>query len=217
MPHTMLLEVLLANPDALRSGQVIRYAANVPIPPMPSYMIDLLWAARDQTTLRTAMESAIADLHLDMQRLQKKIIIRNAFADSTSSGPDSTLYYLSLVKTVVGNYSRAAAIMDRNLHSQAISLIDNMQVNYRLSSTRYSEMTALKSLYSLLSSAHSSGKTIANLDSTAIFSYKAIAENLTAGLAAQKAQNASCFHYAICYDAQGQPKSNGAPRKPKPS
>ncbi len=39
-----------------------------------------------------------------------------------------------------------------------------------------------------------------------------------AGLAAQKAQNALCFHYNICYDAVGSPKSNNsAPRKPKPT
>jgi hypothetical protein len=43
------------------------------------------------------------------------------------------------------------------------------------------------------------------------------AENNTAGIAALKAQNALCFHYEICYDAQGQPKNDSTPKKPKPT
>ncbi len=79
------------------------------------------------------------------------------------------------------------------------------------------EISALKNFYSILSIAHQAGKTIANLDSIHIQSIMAIAENNTAGKAAQKAQNALCFHYDICYDAQGQPKSNTLPRAPKPT
>jgi hypothetical protein len=76
-------------------------------------------------------------------------------------------------------------------------------------------MAALKNLYGLLSSAHGSGKTIANLSPTEISNLRNIAENSTAGLAAKKAQNALCFHYDICYTLQGQPKSIAAPRKPQ--
>ncbi len=215
MPHAMLLEVLLANPDALRSGNVIRRAETVPSPPMPQYMIDLLWAARNQSTLRTAMESTMAELHMEVERSQKIIITQKAFADSTYSAPDSTLYYLSKVKTVEGNYSRAAALAERHQYAQAIALVDSMLINYRLSTERIAEMAALKNLYGLLSSAHGGGKTIANLSPTEISSLRNIAENSTAGLAAKKAQNALCFHYQICYDAQGQPKNNAAPHKPQ--
>lgn len=42
-------------------------------------------------------------------------------------------------------------------------------------------------------------------------------ENPDGCITAQKAQNALCFHYDICYDAQGQPKNNGVVRKPKPT
>lgn len=36
----------------------------------------------------------------------------------------------------------------------------------------------------------------------------------TAGIVAQ---NALCFHYSICYNEQGQPKSTGTARSPKPT
>lgn len=215
MPHAMLLEVLLANPDALLSGNVIRHAETIPNPPMPQYMTDLLWDARNQTTLRTGMESALAELHADVEHTLKIILAEKAFADSTSGAPDSTLYYLGKVKTVEGNYSRAAALADRHLYSQAITLLDSMQTNYKLSTGRYAEMAALKDLYGLLASAHSSGKTVANLDSTALAALKTVAENPTAGIAAKEARNALCFHYQICYPPQGQPKSNALPRKPQ--
>ncbi len=70
---------------------------------------------------------------------------------------------------------------------------------------------------SLILSAHGGGKSIANLDASEIAGLQAIAESETAGIAAKKAQNALCFHYQICYDAEGQPKHNVAPRKPKPT
>lgn len=39
--------------------------------------------------------------------------------------------------------------------------------------------------------------------------------NMDGGRAATKAQNALCFHYNICYDAIGNPKSIATPQKPK--
>jgi hypothetical protein len=217
MPHAMLLEVLLANPDALRDGRVVRVAENDVVPPMPQYMIDLLYAARNETTLRTAMESTLANLHMDVQRLQKKLLTAHVFADSTSSSPDSTLHYLNFVKTVEGNYSRASAMADRDMYSAANDVLDSMLTNYRLSNDRAAEMNKLKDLYSLLGNVHDGDKTIANLDSSDIQAMKTIAEDESAGIAARKAQNALCFHYDICYDRTGQPKSGAQPLKPKPS
>jgi hypothetical protein len=78
-----------------------------------------------------------------------------------------------------------------------------------------SDRVSAVNFYSLLGSAHSAGLTIANLESNHIQSLVILAENGSAGLAARKAQNALCFHYDICYDMQGQPKSKTAARKPK--
>ncbi|MCA1752400.1 MAG: T9SS type A sorting domain-containing protein [Flavobacteriales bacterium] len=61
------------------------------------------------------------------------------------------------------------------------------------------------------------GGSIANMDSADVQFMQTIAEDETAGMAARKAQNVLCFHYDICYDMEGQPKSEFTPRKPKPS
>jgi len=68
-----------------------------------------------------------------------------------------------------------------------------------------------------LGGVNASGRNIARLDAKEVNTLKAIAENPETGKAAQNSQNALCFHYNICYDAQGQQKSKTAPRDPKPS
>ncbi|NEN23508.1 T9SS type A sorting domain-containing protein, partial [Cryomorpha ignava] len=215
MPHAMLLEVLLSNPDALRSGEVILKLENDLVNPLPQYMIDLLWASRDQTTLRTSMESALSELHFEVSRIQKRIISQKAFADSTSSEPDSMIYYMSKVKTVEANYNRASALADRNQYSASINLLDSMLNFYKLDASRQNECVALKSFYSLLESANAANRTEANLSTAEIAMVKGIVENPDAGLAGFRAQNLLCFHYNICYDAIGSPKSIATPQKPK--
>lgn len=212
MPHAMLLEVLLENPDALRSGEVIRKVENELANPMPQYMIDLLWASRDQTTLRTSMESALSELHFDVLKMQKRIIQNLAFQDSTSSSNDSIIYFMSKVKTVEGNYERAAAYADGGNFSASIALLDSMLNNYKLATSSVDECNSLKSFYSILDGAPGSE---ANLDATSIASIKAIAESETAGIAKMRAQNLLCFHYQICYDSNGNRKSSPKTEKPK--
>lgn len=51
-PHPVALEIFIANPDVLRKASFIEYLKTKP-DPMPQYMIDLLLASRDQSTLRT--------------------------------------------------------------------------------------------------------------------------------------------------------------------
>ncbi len=88
---------------------------------------------------------------------------------------------------------------------------------YKLSTERYAEMGHLKAFYQFLGGINASGRNIARLDTNEVNTLKAIAENPETGKAAQNSQNALCFHYSICYDAQGQQKCKTAPRDLKPS
>lgn len=213
MPHGMLLEVLLSNPDALRSGDVIKEVETALIDPMPQYMIDLLYASRDETTLRTNMESALSVLHAEVSDLQKRTMHQEYFKDEDSTAPDSSLFFLSKLHTLGSNYTLAFAKAERGNYNAAISLLDSTLAYYKLKTYQVNEANALKNLLLFLQGAHNAGHTLANLDTTEITALQQIAENPTAGLAAQKAQNALCFHYGICYDATGTPKNN-APHKP---
>ncbi|NEN25546.1 T9SS type A sorting domain-containing protein, partial [Cryomorpha ignava] len=113
------------------------------------------------------------------------------------------------------NYSPAAAMTDRGMYNDAMTLLDSMQLSYKLSTEQSDEMNELKTLYGFIKSVSDDGRSIDNLNSAEISDLQNIAEDATAGRAAIKAQNALCFHYNICYDTNGIPKSNTAPRKPK--
>lgn len=59
LPEAILLEILLANPDALYSNDLLDYLQNKAVP-LPEWMMELLQASRGQITLRTLLESALA-------------------------------------------------------------------------------------------------------------------------------------------------------------
>ncbi|NEN22845.1 T9SS type A sorting domain-containing protein [Cryomorpha ignava] len=208
MPHAMLLEVLLANPDALGSGNVIRVVSTQLGIPLPQYMVDMLYAARDQTTLRTIMERTLADLNFERQRNYKRLVNSKYFLDDQVDEPDSVIYYLSRINTLESNIARAAAYSDRSQFSLATALLDSMIVYFKLDQAQTDELSTLKSLYSLIGTAETQGRNIAQLNSSEIASLITIGDNNDAGLAQSKAQNALCFHYNICVVPEGTPKNN---------
>lgn len=55
-PHPVALEIFLANPDILKDAHFLSYLETKP-DPMPAYMIDLLYLARDARTFRTELET----------------------------------------------------------------------------------------------------------------------------------------------------------------
>jgi len=128
----------------------------------------------------------------------------------------TTIYFLGMSKTVEANYSRLGALVDKRAFITAIPLIDSMRSAYKLSSERAAEMLSLMNLCQLLGSAAAANREIANLTPSEITTLEGIANNSSAGIAAKKAQNALCFHYGICFDQAGNPKSNHAQKKPRP-
>lgn len=208
MPHAMLLEVLIANPDALRSGNVIKTVEFELVNPMPDYMVDLLHIAKDETTLRTSMESAMGSLHAEASILQKRAMGNLYFDTEETDQPDSSLYYLKQLHTIGSNTTLAFAKASQGNYTAAISILDSTLMHYKMEAFEVNECNKLIDLLSFIQSVEGSGRSLAELDSTEIVSMRAIAENKDAGLAALKAQNVLCFHYGICYTQSGAPKNN---------
>lgn len=215
MPHAMLLEVLVANPDALQSGQVIYVVEHELNNPMPQYMIDMLHLAQNETTLRTAMESAMSYWHAEASGFQKRALASKQFSMEEVDEPDSTLMILSKVKTPASDLTRAAILMRNGNFSAAINLVDSINTNYKLLANEHQDMTNLKNLYSFLAQLKSQGTEIPQMNEGEIATMQEFAEHPIGGITAQKAQNALCFHHNICYTPEGTPKSN-APKAPKP-
>jgi len=215
MPHAMLLEVLVANPDALASGAVIRTVSNELVTPMPDYMIDMLYIARDETTLRTQMQGHLDALHSESSTLQT-IAVSEQYTDlSEADEPDSLLAFLDGVKTVKNQINLASYLIEKSEHQDALDVLDSLIINAKLESEQVYELNQLKNMFELLRDANTSGRTIANLNSSELAQLEALAQDPQAMSVRIRAANALCFHYGICYNFPGGPKDNSDQREQK--
>lgn len=217
MPHAMLLELLIVNPDALRNGNVIDHVENNLNNPMPGYMIDILHAASDQQTLRTTMESTLSNHHADMSRNYKYII--QFYTSDTLNGVhnDSLLHYLEQMDSPTGKYNLAGRLLRVGENTAALNIIDSIPHNYKLSDSQQDEWKAMQAFFNLLDDAYQDDRNIASLDSTELAQLESIALDADGGMGALRARKALCFFYQNCIPGPALPKSmSEGNKKPLP-
>jgi hypothetical protein len=196
MPQSMLLEVLLANPDALKSGRLISHVACCIPNPLPQYMIDMLYAARDQQTLRTEMENSLSSLHLNMTRSNKRLI-QYYLTDTLEFDKDSVLIQINQMNDIPGRYARSTAYANLNNYTEAIAQLDSIATSFKLSSDQSAELSAMEDLYLLFEEVYNQSRTLAELKPTHITELQNIA-GLDLGKASLRAKNVLCFFYNMC-------------------
>lgn len=217
MPHAMLLEVLIANPDALRNGRVIAFVEQNLSNPLPGYMIDILHAASDQRTLRTTMESTLGHHHAEMSR-NFNFIIQHYTSDTLNGvHGDSLLYYLEQMDSPTGKYNLAGRLMRIGEITQAMNIIDSIPDNYKLTSYQTDEWKSMQAFFELLEDADHNNRNIASLDSTELVQLEMIATDPDGGIGALRARKALCFFYQNCIPGPALPKNNpSGNKKPLP-
>ncbi len=215
----MLLEILLANPDALRSGAVIKYVQYDIADPLPQYMIDILRnAARDPGTVRSIMEKNLSDLHLAMVNTHKHIAHKQLNDTVVGYHPDTLLQYFSSIRSLAGRYQQIYAYTGLNQYTNAIAVTDSISNTYRLKNEQNAELVNTKDFIYLLEAVYDDGRNVAQLDSTEIATLTQISEQVPGGQAAERAENILCFFYDLCKEEIGSPKNNAnKTKKPKPT
>ncbi len=93
LPHAMLLEICLSNPDGAKSEAFLEHLEYEIPNPLPEYMIQLIRNARDSTTTRTNLEVAMAG-YLSTASFQSNVLINAFKSDSSQFNPDSTTRFL---------------------------------------------------------------------------------------------------------------------------
>lgn len=216
LPHGMLLEILIANPDALRGGRVINHVQCCIADPMPQYMVDILESAKDVRTARTIMEHNISNLHAKMARAHRQVML--AFrTDSILTSTDTLLSWYDQMKTRTGRYGLVIEHLAQGNYSNANLALDSIDNSFRLNDRQKIEMTETRKYVTLIESLYNSGRTIAELDSAEVLQLKAIANQKNGGLAASRADNILCYFYGVCKLPYGGAKSmSNTPKKPKP-
>jgi hypothetical protein len=217
LTHGMLLEILLANPDALRSGTVINHVENNIANPLPAYMIEILYlSARNPQTVRTEMERNLSSLHQEMVSSHKHLV--NHYLNDTINAlhPDTLIHWFSQIRNLSGRYQQIFAYTGVNQYTNAFAVIDSIETNYKLSNKQQHELTNAEDFVSFLETIYQDGRNVAQLTPAEISELERIANEVPGGIAAERAENILCFHYHICAEEQGAPKSNGTKsRKPK--
>lgn len=217
LPHGMLLEVLVSNPDALRNGKVISHVACCIADPIPQYMIDILLASRNVQTARTLTERNLSNLRQKMA-LNHRMVINDMLRDSTGTHPDTLTNWLDEMRHKEGRYTLISEYLSRKDFTNAREAMDSLQSQLKLGSAGTKELNKMRQFTSFLENINGQGKNIAQLDSTQIDWLVNIANDPESGTAGARAKNILCFFYRICSPPPSVPKSNKiSPRKPKPS
>lgn len=214
LTHGMLLEILLANPDALRSGNVIRQVGEFISNPLPQYMIDILIeASRDPSTVRSGMEKNLSNLHLEMIRTHKRISHQLMNDSVVGFHPDTLIKYFSSVRSLTGRYQQIYAYSGLHRYAHAHAVLDSISLYYKLSNEQISELNNTEDFIEFLEAIHSDGRNIAQLTASEITALMLISEVKPGGAAAERAENILCFFYDRCADDFGAPKNNGVKLK----
>ncbi|TVR36643.1 MAG: T9SS C-terminal target domain-containing protein [Cryomorphaceae bacterium] len=202
MPHAMLMEVLLANPDALRSSELIDHLKYYMPNPLPQYMIDILIDARNEITVKTNLLSAMGQKSRTMA-LNHKMVIQEMLADTLGFNPDSLLWFMGRLENIPNHYALAMTHLEMGDLSEGKAVLTHMPVIWdRMNTEEETEWEQFNDLYDLLRTVKSDGRNVARLKDVEIDALLTIAQTPNSGRAGGRAWNALCFHYQICPEGQ---------------
>jgi hypothetical protein len=217
LPHGMLLEVSVLNPDALLNDKVIDHLKCCMVDPMPQYMIDIIEASKHVPTARTLLEHNLSNLRHGMA-VKHRLIVDEMLRDSTGTHPDTLVEWLGDMRHIEGRYNLVSHYLGRGDYAMARATMDSLQSQIQLGGIKTKELNKMRQFTTFLENIHGQGKNIAQLDSVQVDYLITMANNPESGTAGARAENILCFFYEICSPPAPSPKSNiVSPRKPKPN
>ncbi len=198
LPPAILLEILAANPDATRNEDFIEYIQFGCPNPLPTYMINIIKATWDGTTIRTVLENNIGDAHEKMSDSRNEILMLYAVEPSIYND-DSIMVWMNKVKTLRNQYSVVEHLLNNKEYENAEELLSTFQTTYKMNEFEKAEYDAYIELYNFKKGLLENDIEINALDSIRLGQLKVIADNTHFSFARDMARNALCFFYHICY------------------
>jgi hypothetical protein len=148
LPHAMLLEVCLSNPDATRQGDLLHFLQYKLPNPMPEYMCGLISASWEVETFRTHLEASLADAALDFEHASRQLI-RLYHADTSRTDvdyTDSIIYLLELLPGVEAAYDLADLYSSSCQFDLAFQKLEGLR-GRKLSKREEEELDKMKTWY----------------------------------------------------------------------
>src|SRR5690554_1961233 len=205
LPNGMLLEVLLANPEATRGGVFIEKLREATNNSFPEYMIDYVINNYDNKTLRTTLEGQMSSVDSELSSTRNYIKhLKKSQGEYTYADRLNTVKMGSSLSDKIGLID---FYIENSQFGKADSVLQEMYNNEKMKN----EIMLVENYDSyLLFRSELDERNLAQLDSIEINYLQTLAENT--GRVAGYAQNILCFFYDICYDKEilngnSQPKS----------
>jgi hypothetical protein len=195
LPNGMLLEVLLANPDATRGEAFIENLRNETNNTFPEYMLDFVRNNWDTQTLRTNLEGQMATIHSELSKT------RNYIKYLEKSEDEYTLEERLTTMKIGNSISHKIGLMDFYIESNQFTKADSVYQATLTDPSTKNELNLIDYYDDYLTFRSSlSNRNLAQLDSSEIAYLQTLAEN--SGRAGGYAKNVLCFFYNICFEKE---------------
>lgn len=195
LPNGMLLEILLANPDATKGEKFISQLKTVTNNTFPEYMLDYVRGNFDSRTLRTDMEGQLSSIHSELSNTRSWI---KYLTKSKEEYTDTDR--LNAVNLGDDIYSKVG-VMDYYIAQGAFNKADSVLNTINNDKKYTTDLPLIENFSDYINFRKNLGnRNLAQLDSTEV-AYLQILANGKSRVAGY-AQNILCFFYDICYEKE---------------
>lgn len=161
--HSVLFEILSANPDELKKDTLISYLENK-VNPLPDYMIGLLRMMADGATARTALEAQMTKYAHDY-RLAAGDIVRSNLNDSIAN-PTELRTWLATMEDIAADRMIIASLMQEGNYTDALALANMLPNLYELQGDQLADHVDYMRLLNLYNTLQTTNRTVFELTET---------------------------------------------------
>lgn len=155
-PRAMLLEVLLANPDAHRNDHdFVKFLELELQPALPAYMLDLLMLSWEDMTLRTVLEAKMAAKAGDMAWRLSQIV--NYYLTDSVNQDAQVEFWLNRALDLRSKYRLAWHHARKNQYSAALAVTNGLSTQFTLNQPQLAEKARFESLIAFKQSLGAAG------------------------------------------------------------
>jgi len=167
LPNAMIRDVLTANPQSVKSFDLIETLENR-YDPMPDYMMAEIMQGKDQFGAKEAMESEIGYWEQYRARAVRQLI-REYLTDSTIINRNDSLIHLFENETDLGSkYRLAFTYWDNNQEEQAIAALNGIPTLFSLTSRQWLAHEAYMDFFNILQTMKDNSLHASQLDSVTV-------------------------------------------------
>jgi hypothetical protein len=197
--NPILLEILLANPDATREEILLDYLENKMTNPLPNYMIDMIRASWSSPETPRGLLVQNMTSKLNQMTLLKNHIMRVYQTNTDFINSDSIDSWMQKIPNIRNTYEMIEHQLYSGNMQRADSLLNTLLPRFIFTASDSVEYTAFVNLHNFKKALLEDSLEINQLDSTRIAQLKEIADAEAYTFPRSMARSALCFFYQMCY------------------